>query len=100
MEYIGGKWKPLILFHLIGSPKRSGELQKSICGISNKVFTESIREMEYSGLVNRKVFPSVPPKVEYSLTELGNSLIPILKAMDDWGKTFPPESHSDNEKNE
>ncbi|MCG8477043.1 MAG: helix-turn-helix transcriptional regulator [Cytophagales bacterium] len=91
MEYIGGKWKPLILFHLIEGPKRSGELQKKVCGISNKVFTDSLREMEKSGLVQRKVFPVVPPKVEYSLTELGSSLTPILRTLDEWGKRFGQE---------
>lgn len=86
MELIGGKWKPLILFHLIDGAKRSGELQKSVCGVTNKMFTQNIRELEKDGLVHRKVYPVVPPRVEYALTDLGKSLIPILEGMDTWGK--------------
>lgn len=92
MECIGGKWKPLLLFHLIDGKKRSGELQQCVRGISNKVFTEALREMERSGLVVRTVYPVVPPKVEYALSALGESLIPILKSLDDWGRQFEKEA--------
>ena len=85
MNLIGTKWKPLILFHLLNEDLRSGILQKQIEGISNKMFTQTIRELEKDGLVFRKVFPVVPPKVEYGLTARGKSLEPILRGMDAWG---------------
>lgn len=85
MTLIGTKWKPLILFHLIEGPLRSGVLQKQIPEISNKMFTQSVRELEKDGLINRKIYPVVPPKVEYELTKKGLSLKPILKSLDLWG---------------
>ena len=85
---IGDKWKVLILRDLLPGTKRFGELKKSIGNVSQKVLTAQLRDMESNGLVNRKVSPEVPPRVEYSLTELGQSLKPILDAMWDWGKEF------------
>lgn len=85
---IGDKWKVLILRDLLPGTKRFGELQKSIGKISQKVLTAQLRDMEGSGLVNRKVYAEVPPKVEYSLTELGKSLSPILDAMQNWGEVY------------
>tara|TARA_R110002072_G_scaffold34164_4_gene102534 strand:- start:152 stop:427 length:276 start_codon:yes stop_codon:yes gene_type:complete len=85
MNLIGTKWKPLILFHLLEASLRSGVLQKKITGISNKMFTQSIRELEKDGLVVREIFPVVPPKVEYSLSERGKSLENILRSLDTWG---------------
>ena len=85
MNLIGTKWKPLILFHLLHGRQRSGVLQKQIIGISNKMFTQTIRELEKDGLVIRKVFPVVPPKVEYKLSERGASLESILRQLDAWG---------------
>jgi DNA-binding HxlR family transcriptional regulator len=85
MLLIGNKWKPLLLFHLLEGALRSGELQKSVLGISNKMFTQTIRELEKDGLVERKIFPVVPPKVEYKLSERGKSLEPILRSLDQWG---------------
>lgn len=85
MNLIGTKWKPLILFHLLEGALRSGILQKKISGISNKMFTQTIRELEKDGLVIRKVFPVVPPKVEYKLSVRGKSLENILKSLDEWG---------------
>ena len=85
---IGDKWKVLILRDLLPGTKRFGELKKSIGNVSQKVLTAQLRDMESNGLVNRKVYPEVPPRVEYSLTELGQSLKPILDAMWDWGKEF------------
>ncbi|KAA5823826.1 winged helix-turn-helix transcriptional regulator [Algibacter amylolyticus] len=85
MNLIGTKWKPLVLFHLLEGGLRSGILQKKIPGISNKMFTQTLRQLEKDGLINRKVFPVVPPKVEYSLTERGTSLEPILRSLDAWG---------------
>lgn len=88
MNLIGTKWKPLILFHLLECPLRSGVLQKHISGISNKMFTQTVRELEKDQLLARKVYPVVPPKVEYSLTEKGKSLEPILRGMDEWGARY------------
>ena len=88
LNLIGTKWQPLILFHLLEGPLRSGVLQKKISGISNKMFTQTVRELEQDGLIAREVFPVVPPKVEYSLTIKGKSLENILRNMDEWGATF------------
>ena len=85
MNLIGTKWKPLILFHLLEGDLRSGILQKKIPGISNKMFTQTVRALEKDGLISRKVFPVVPPKVEYSLTNRGKSLDDILRSLDKWG---------------
>lgn len=85
---IGDKWKVLILRDLLPGTKRFGELKKSIGNVSQKVLTAQLRDMESNGLINRKVYPEVPPRVEYSLTELGQSLKPILDAMWDWGEEF------------
>lgn len=85
MNLIGTKWKPLILFHLLEGGLRSGILQKKIPGISNKMFTQTVRDLEKDGLISRKVFPVVPPKVEYSLTNRGESLEYILRSLDKWG---------------
>ena len=85
MSLIGTKWKPLILFHLLDGGLRSGLLQKKIAGISNKMFTQTVRELEKDGLISRKIFPVVPPKVEYKLSERGRSLENILRSLDQWG---------------
>ncbi len=86
MNLIGTKWKPLILFHLLDGPARSGILQKKVPNISNKMFTQTVRELEKDGLILRTVFPVVPPKVEYELSEKGKSLENILKSLDTWGR--------------
>ncbi len=88
LTLIGNKWKVLILRDLMPGTKRFGELKKSIGHVSQKVLTAQLRDMEESGLVNRKVFAEVPPRVEYSLTELGRSLKPILDAMQNWGEEY------------
>lgn len=85
MNLIGTKWKPLVLFHLLDGNLRSGILQKKIPEISNKMFTQTVRDLEKSGLIARKVYPIVPPKVEYSLTVRGKSLENILRSLDQWG---------------
>ncbi|MCC8192828.1 MAG: helix-turn-helix transcriptional regulator [Ruminococcus sp.] len=88
LTLIGDKWKVLILRDLLTGTKRFGELKKSVGNVSQKVLTAQLRAMEGSGLVNRKVYAEVPPRVEYSLTELGQSLKPILDAMWDWGEGY------------
>lgn len=85
---IGDKWKVLILRELVGGTKRFGELKKSIGSVSQKVLTAQLRDMEENGLVKRKVYAEVPPKVEYTLTDTGYSLQPILDAMNSWGKEY------------
>ena len=88
LTLIGDKWKVLILRDLLPGTKRFGELKKSIGSVSQKVLTAQLRAMEESGLVNRKVYAEVPPRVEYSLTELGKSLKPILDSMWAWGEEY------------
>lgn len=85
---IGDKWKVLILRDLMPGTKRFGELKKSIGSVSQKVLTAQLRDMEEKGLVNRKVYAEVPPRVDYTLTELGRSLKPILDAMQNWGDEY------------
>src|SRR5687767_3976356 len=85
LRVIGGGWKLLILWHLFPGPKRFSELKRGINGITQKMLTQQLREMERDGIVNRKVYAQVPPKVEYSLTPTGRSLQPILDAMCEWG---------------
>ena len=85
---IGDKWKVLILRDLIDGTKRFGELKKSIGSVSQKVLTHQLRDMEANGLVNRKVYAEVPPRVEYTLTETGYSLKPILDSMYNWGEEY------------
>lgn len=85
---IGDKWKVLILRDLLTGTKRFGELKKSVGHVTQKVLTAQLRQMEQSGLVNRKVYAEVPPRVEYTLTELGYSLKPILDAMWSWGAGY------------
>lgn len=88
LQLIGDKWKILILRDLLTGTKRFGELKKSVEGISQKVLTSNLRSMESSGLLTRKVFPEVPPRVEYTLTDIGYSLQPILDSMYTWGDNY------------
>ena len=85
LDFIGGKYKALILWHLSGGKLRFTELKKQIGSATPKVLTQQLRELESQELIHREVYPDVPPKVEYSLTETGRSLLPVLKAMRDWG---------------
>ena len=85
---IGNKWKLLILRNLLQRPWRFNELKKDLDGISHKVLTDSLRGLEADGIVTRTVFPEVPPRVEYSLSELGNTMRPILDSMEAWGKSY------------
>ena len=88
LTLIGDKWKVLILRDLMPGTKRFGELKKSVGGVSQKVLTAQLRDMEQSGLITRQVYAEVPPRVEYTLTELGYSLKPVLDAMREWGEGY------------
>lgn len=88
LQLIGDKWKVLILRDLMPGTRRFGELKKSIGSVSQKVLTAQLRDMEANGLVHREVYAEVPPRVEYSLTEVGRSLKPILDAMSTWGQGY------------
>ncbi len=89
LELIGGKWKPIILWHLSQyNSLRFSELKRTMPRVTQKMLTQQLRELEEDKLVNRKVYAEVPPKVEYTLTETGKSLIPLLQVMDDWGKDY------------
>ncbi len=85
---IGNKWKLLIIRNLLVRSWRFNELHKSLEGISQKVLTESLRQMESDGIITRTVYPEVPPHVEYALSELGESMRPILKSLQDWGNSY------------
>ncbi|MDP4153631.1 MAG: helix-turn-helix domain-containing protein [Bacillota bacterium] len=88
LQLIGDRWKVLIIRDLLSGTKRFGELKKSIGSITQKVLTSNLRDMEENGLLTRKVYAEVPPKVEYTLTETGYSLKPVLDAMVAWGSAF------------
>ena len=88
VQLIGNKWKLLILRNLLVRPWRFNELQKNLEGISQKVLTDSLRSMEADGIITRTVYPEVPPRVEYALSELGESMRPILDAMQTWGNNY------------
>ena len=85
---IGNKWKLLIIRNLLVGTQRFSELKRTIPGISQKVLTDNLRSMEADGIIERKVYAEVPPKVEYSLSPLGNSMRPIIKAMETWGTEY------------
>lgn len=85
---IGSKWKLLIMRNLLGRPWRFNELQRNLEGISQKVLTDSLRSMEADGIITRTVYPEVPPRVEYALSELGESMRPIMDAMEAWGRDY------------
>jgi DNA-binding HxlR family transcriptional regulator len=88
LDIIGGRWKVLILRELFQGIKRFNELHRSLHGITQKMLTQQLRELEDDGIVHREVYLQVPPKVEYSLTSTGKTLEPLLHAMHDWGETY------------
>ncbi len=88
LSLVGNRWRPLIVRELLSGTKRFGQLQRSISGVSQKVLTQNLREMEAAGLVTRTVYPEVPPHVEYALTSMGFSLEPIIDAMWQWGAAY------------
>ncbi len=87
LSVVGGKWKTIILYHLNENVRRFAELRRLLPGITQKVLTEQLRELERDGIVLRKIYAQIPPKVEYSLTEYGKTLRPVLKALCDWGNS-------------
>lgn len=88
VEVIGSKWKLLILRNLFVRPWRFNELKRSLNGISQKVLTDALRALENDGIIIRTVYPEVPPRVEYAVSEIGDSLRPILKSMEEWGAEY------------
>ena len=88
VQLIGSKWKLLIIRNLLERPWRFNELKKNLVGISQKVLTDSLRSMEEDGIITRTVYPEVPPHVEYALSDLGESMRPILTAMQEWGTNY------------
>lgn len=88
LSVMGGTWKPIILFHLLHGKKRFGELGRSIGGITQRMLTLQLRELEEAAIVQRTVYAEVPPRVDYELTELGRSLQPVLIAMRNWGQGY------------
>ncbi len=88
ISVLNGKWKLLIIRELLSGPKRFSQLQRAIPGVTQKMLTKQLRELERDGLISRKVYPQVPPKVEYSLTDLGEKLKEVLDAMHSWGEEY------------
>lgn len=88
LELIGGKWKGVALYHLLDGTKRYNELKREVGNVTQRMLTKQLRELESDGLIVRKVFPVVPPHVEYSLSEKGRTLKPILLALRDWGESY------------
>jgi DNA-binding HxlR family transcriptional regulator len=88
LDVIGGRWKGVLLFHLSGGTRRFGELRRATPGVTQRMLTLQLRELEADGLVRREVFAEAPPRVEYSLTEFGRTLIPVIRQMHDWGITY------------
>lgn len=95
VQLIGSKWKLLIMRNLMERPWRFNELKKDLEGISQKVLTDSLRSMESDGIITRTVYPEVPPRVEYALSELGESMRPIMKAMEVWGQDYKKRFETD-----
>jgi DNA-binding HxlR family transcriptional regulator len=88
LHVIGGTWKVPILWHLAGEVKRFSQLQRDLPGVTQKMLTRQLRQLEHDEIVTRKVYPQVPPRVEYGLTPRGRSLLPVVAAMCDWGKRW------------
>jgi len=88
LDVIGGKWKGVILYHLLDEKKRFNQLRKLMPGVTQRVLTHQLRELEKDGIIHREVYPVVPPKVEYSMTEFGKTLEPIILLMEEWGENY------------
>ena len=90
MSKIGGKWKPIILFLITKGANRFGVMQRGIEGISKQMLTKQLRELESDGILERKIYAEIPPRVEYFMTDLGRSLLPIIGSMREWGEARMP----------
>ncbi len=88
LSIIGGRWKGLVFWNLRNESKRYGELKKTLVGINDKMLSQVLKELEANGIVSRKDFETIPPKVEYSLTEEGRKLLPVMSLMEEWGNKF------------
>lgn len=88
LKIIDGRWKVMVIHELVEGIRRFGELNKALVGVSHRTLTQQLRELEAAGIIRRKVYRQVPPKVEYSLTPLGETLKPVLMAMHDWGEAY------------
>ncbi|NVN94020.1 MAG: helix-turn-helix transcriptional regulator [Bacteroidetes bacterium] len=88
LSVIGGRWKGIVFWNLRNGPKRYGEMKKALVGINDKMLSQVLKELEKKGVVNRKVHELIPPKVEYSLTEEGEKLLPLMHQMSEWGSKF------------
>ncbi|QQE13645.1 helix-turn-helix transcriptional regulator [Planctomycetota bacterium] len=95
LDVMGGKWKGMILYHLCEGTKRFNGLMRLLPGVTQRMLTKQLRELEKDGIVHRKVYAEVPPRVEYSLTVLGKKLRPVVKALEDWGEVYLKE-HASN----
>jgi DNA-binding HxlR family transcriptional regulator len=93
LNVIGGKWKSIILYHLLEKTMRFNELKRLMPGITQRMLTKQLRELEADQLISRKVYPVVPPKVEYSMTDYGRTLAPIIHALRDWGVNHIVKGH-------
>ena len=92
LSVVGGRWKGLVFWNLRTGPKRFGELKKILVGINDKMLTQVFRELESKGVVNRKVYETIPPKVEYSMTKEGKKLLKVMSLMEEWGNKFETKS--------
>lgn len=97
LEIIGGKWKSLILYYLIKGPKRTSELKRLVQSITQKMLIQTLRELEADGIISRRMYNQVPPKVEYSVTELGQSLETILRSLCQWGENYAKKTFAEGE---
>jgi DNA-binding HxlR family transcriptional regulator len=88
LKVIEGRWKVIALYHLLEGPRRFNELHRLLVGVSPRTLAKQLRELERDGIIRRKVFPEIPPRVEYSMSQLGKSLEPVLLAMGDWGEAY------------
>lgn len=90
LRVVGGKWKLLLISHIANDTNRFGALQRAVPGISKQMLTTQLRELEADGILHREIFPVIPPRVEYTLTDLGRSLLPVVDVVRDWGTNHPP----------
>lgn len=96
MSKIGGKWKPILLYLISKGANRFGILQRGINGISKQMLTKQLRELEEDGILIRKIYPEIPPRVEYFISDLGNSLMPVIRSMKAWGEEHMPKETVSN----